>query len=151
MPSYDFRCKKCGTRFTLSYKTIKDYEDATQTCTNCGSESLSRLIERVTIARPGRDYTRMSSNEMLSVFESGDSRQVGEMFQQVGRGNLSPETAVPYHDATERLLRGEKMDAVERDLRANERATPSSSESASTESAPTPAPTPPPSTSSGSS
>lgn len=132
MPSYDFRCKACGTRFTLNYKTIRDYEDATQTCTTCGSADLSRLIQRVAIARPGRDYTRMSSNEMLSVFESGDSRQVGEMFQQVGGGQLSPETAVPYHDATERLLRGEKMDSVERDLRANERATPSASERAST-------------------
>jgi putative FmdB family regulatory protein len=122
MPSYAFRCKNCGTRFDLFYKTIKDYEDATPLCVQCGSESLSRLIQQVAISRPGRDYSRMSSNEMLSVFESGDSRQVGEMFQQVGGGGgLSPETALPYHDATERLLRGEKMDKVERDLRANER------------------------------
>lgn len=122
MPSYDFRCKTCGTRFTLTYKSIADYEAATLTCTNCGSTALARLIQRVAIQKPGRDYTKMSSNEMLSVFESGDSRQVGEMFQQVGQGNLSPEMAAPYQEATERLLSGEKMDKVERDLQANEKA-----------------------------
>lgn len=122
MPSYDFRCKTCNTRFTLTYKTVADYEAAALTCAHCGSAALSRLIQRVNVQKPGRDYTRMSANEMLSVFESGDSRQVGEMFAQVGQGGVSPEAALPYHQATEQLLKGEKLDKVERDLRANEQA-----------------------------
>ncbi len=116
MHEYDFRCTQCSTRFTLRYKTYQDYDDATRMCPACGSTALSRLIRKVAIQRPERDYTRMSSNEMLSVFESGDSRQVGEMFQQIG--GTSPELAVPYHEATERLLSGEKIEKVERDIRA---------------------------------
>lgn len=115
MPDYDYRCKDCGTRFTLFYKTYAAYDAATPRCPECESEELARLISRVAIQKPGRDYTSMSSNEMLSVLESGDSRSVGEMFQQFG--GSSPELGADYHDATQKLLKGQKMDKVEKDLR----------------------------------
>jgi putative FmdB family regulatory protein len=120
MPSYDYRCKNCETRFSLFYKTYHDYDSATRLCPNCASAELSRVIDRVAIQKPTRDFTKMSSGEMLSVFESGDSRQVGEMFQQVG--GTSPELGLPYHEATQKLLSGEKMEKVEQDLRTHENA-----------------------------
>lgn len=116
MPAYDYRCKGCEYQFTLTYKTYKDYDAAIRECPNCGSVELSRLIKRVAVQSPTRDFTRMSSNDMLSVMESGDSRQVGEMFKQVGGGNEG--LGSQYHEATERLLKGESMDKVERDLSA---------------------------------
>ncbi|NOG51026.1 MAG: hypothetical protein HND48_17475 [Chloroflexi bacterium] len=63
--------------------------------------SLSRLISGVSIPRSSRDFTKLSSNEMLNVFESGESKQVGQMFQQFGDqfGGASPDEALPYHDA----------------------------------------------------
>jgi putative FmdB family regulatory protein len=115
MHQYDFRCKHCRERFTLTYKTYGDYDAATPTCPNCGSPELSRLITGVRIQQPAHDYTRMDANQMLNVFESGDSRQVGEMFSQIG--GTSPELGVPYHEATQKLLQGQKMDKVERELR----------------------------------
>lgn len=118
MPSYDYRCKTCDTRFSLSYKTYQDFDAAQKSCPNCASTTLARIINRIAIQKPGRDYTRMTSGEMLSVFESGDSRSVGEMFQQIG--GTSPEMALPYHEATQQLLKGETLEKVERDLRAND-------------------------------
>lgn len=115
MPQYDYRCKNCGHRFALFYKTYADYDEATPHCPNCESDTLSRLITSVTLQTPTKDYTRMSSNEMLSVLESGDSRQVGEMFQQVGGSD--PALGKDYHDATQKLLKGESVEKVERDIR----------------------------------
>jgi putative FmdB family regulatory protein len=114
MHSYDFRCKSCRRRFTLTFKTYADYDAAQPACPHCGSSELSRLIGRVAIKAPSRDYGNMSSDDMLSVFESGDSRAVGEMFQQVGAE--SPDMGAEYHEATQRLLRGESLEKVERDL-----------------------------------
>ena len=116
MPAYDYRCKRCGREFTLTYKTYKDYDQAARACPNCGSADLARLIKRIAIQSPARDFTRMSSDDMLSVLESGDSRQVGEMFRQVGGD--APELGAEFHEATERLLKGESIDQVERDLGA---------------------------------
>jgi putative FmdB family regulatory protein len=114
MPSYDYRCKNCGNKFTLNYKTYEDYDAAERTCPKCGSAELTRLISRVAIQRPSRDFSSMSPDQMLSVLESGDSRQVGEMFQQVGGSD--PSLGAEYHEATQRLLQGESMESVERDL-----------------------------------
>lgn len=83
MPQYDYRCKHCQRRFTLFYKTYARYEAARPRCPSCESAQLSRLITQVAIAKPNRNYAKMSSQEMLSVLESGDPRQANEMFQQV--------------------------------------------------------------------
>lgn len=117
MPAYDYRCVNCGQQFDLFYKTYADYDAATPNCPHCGSTDLKRVIARIHVKQPSRDYTRMSSGEMLNVLESGDSRQVGEMFQQVGAGD--PALGKQYHDTTQRLLDGDSIDRVERDLRAD--------------------------------
>ncbi len=114
MPSYDFRCKQCGEEFTIFYKTYADYDEAQRTCPHCQSTALARVIRRVSVQSPSRDYSRMGAGEMLSVFESGDSKQVGKMFEQIGGTN--PALAQPYHEVTKRLLGGENLDTVERSL-----------------------------------
>ena len=114
MPQYDFRCKHCQHQFVLFYKTYAKYDAATPICPNCGQTDLSRLIISVAINKPGRDFSKMSSNEMLSVLESGDSRQVGEMFQQVGGGD--PTLGAQYHETTKKLLDGNSLGSVEKDL-----------------------------------
>jgi putative FmdB family regulatory protein len=84
MPAYDFRCKSCGDEFTTFYKSYAAYDAATPTCPNCLSHDLTRVIRRVSLQQPTRDYASMTSKEMLSVLESGDHKQVADMYNQVG-------------------------------------------------------------------
>ncbi len=114
MPAYDFRCNNCEQEFTLSYKSVASYAKATPHCNNCQSEDLERIIRKVNVAAVSRDYTRLDSSEMLNVFESGDSKQVGKMFDQIGGTN--PALGLEYHEATKRLMKGESMDNVEKSL-----------------------------------
>ena len=95
MPQYDYRCKRCHQRFAVFYKTYAMYDAAVPKCPNCEGTEVSRLIAHVAIAKPSRDYARMSSNEMLSVLETGDAHQVNAMFEQVGGGH--PAVAAPTH------------------------------------------------------
>jgi putative FmdB family regulatory protein len=122
MPSYDYKCLSCHHRFSLFYKTYSDYDSSHKTCPNCQSDDLTRVIHKVTVAASNRDFTRMSSGEMLNVLESGDSRQVGEMFQQIG--GADPRLGAEYHDATKKLLDGESKDSVEKTLKANQESKP---------------------------
>lgn len=114
MPTYDFRCTNCEEEFSLIYKSIKSYSEATPTCPNCQSTDLKRIIRAVNVQAPTRDFTRMDSKDMLSVFESGDSKQVGQMFDQIGGTN--PALGADYHEATKKLLKGESLDSVEKGL-----------------------------------
>lgn len=120
MPTYEYRCKNCGREVTLTYKTYKDYDAATPACTYCDSTDLTRLISRVAIGRPAptHDFANMSSQEMLSVMEGGDSREMGELFRQVGEtvpGGMDQQ----FNDVTERLLGGDKPEHVEADLQSS--------------------------------
>ena len=116
MPSYDYRCNNCGRTFALFFKSIKDYDPAAaQTCPHCQSADVARRIKRVAIPKQGRDLSQLSSGEMLNVFNSGDSKEVGKMFQQV-TDTTGIDAGSTYNEATERLIKGESMDSVERDL-----------------------------------
>jgi len=84
MPAYDFRCKSCGDEFTTFYKSYAAYDAATPTCPNCLSHELTRIIRRVSVQQPTRNYASMTSKEMLSVLESGNHQQVADMYNQVG-------------------------------------------------------------------
>jgi len=86
MPEYDFRCDACEHRFTLRFKTYASYDAAALRCPECEAVELTRLITQVAIPKSGRDYRKLSTREMLSVLESGEKRQVDEMFKQVGAG-----------------------------------------------------------------
>jgi putative FmdB family regulatory protein len=141
MPAYDYRCKNCDTAFSLFYKTYKAYDTAAKTCPQCASADLARVITKINVAAPSRDYKELSSKEMLSVLDSGDGRAVGQMFQQIG-GN-APELGAEYHYATQKLLAGQSMEKVERDLSARKQ---DGAEAAAPAATPTPAapPAPPP-------
>jgi putative FmdB family regulatory protein len=133
MPTYDFRCKQCKTEFAVFYKTLKAYEASITHCPSCDATDLARVINKINLEAPSRDYRKMSSAEMLSVFSSGDSKQVGQMFSQVAGSH--PAMATDYHEATQRLLKGESMDKVENHLRERD--------SEKTTSTPPPAPATP--------
>ncbi len=118
MPSYDYRCNSCGRKSTLFYKSYKDYDAATaahtSACPHCGSSELTRVINRVTIAKPGRNYGKMNSQEMLSVLEGGDSREVGDMFHEVGGDAAASDPG--FGEITDRLRKGDSPDHIDRDM-----------------------------------
>ncbi len=93
MPQYDFRCEACKLRFSVTYRSYADYDAASIACPECRSAELSRLITTVSVRRTGRDYGKLSSGEMLFVLESGDERQVNEMFKQIG--GAAPAASTP--------------------------------------------------------
>ncbi len=116
MPVYDYHCNHCGRNVSLFYKTYKEYDAANKLCPNCGSAELTRLISRVAIGKPTQNFAAMSSGEMLNVLDGGNSREVGQMMSALGQDQVG--LGEVYHDATERLMKGESPDSIERDLGA---------------------------------
>ena len=89
MPVYDYRCNQCGRQVSLFYKTYKDYDEAAPTCPQCGSADLTRIIGGVSVQTGARSYQGMSSGEMLSVLEGGNTGEVRELFRQSGADERS--------------------------------------------------------------
>lgn len=115
MPTYDYRCNQCGRGFSLYYKSYKDYDAAQPVCTHCQSADVARRISRVAIPKQGRDLSGLSANEMKNVLDGGDSREIGQMFQQVA-ATTGTDPGETYREAADRLTKGESIQSVERDL-----------------------------------
>jgi putative FmdB family regulatory protein len=119
MPAYEYRCNSCKRKVSLFYKSYKDYDVASETghvCPNCGSTDLTRVIGRVAVQRPSRDFTKMSSDDMLSVLEGGDSREVGRMMHQLGQDEAVEDPMM--QEVAGRLMKGDDPEHIERDLEA---------------------------------
>jgi putative FmdB family regulatory protein len=119
MPAYDYRCNACKRKVSLFYKSYKDYDAANENghvCPNCGSTELTRVIGRVAVQRPSRDYSKLDSNEMLSVLEGGDSREVGRMMHQLGQDEAVNDPTM--QEVAGRLMKGDDPERIERDLEA---------------------------------
>jgi putative FmdB family regulatory protein len=100
MPAYAFRCKPCNHEFEIFFRHYSAYDNATITCPECGSEELARVINRVNVAgAKAHNYADMSSQEMLSVLESGNRRDVDDMFNQV-RGTSDAQQHQPRNPSS---------------------------------------------------
>ena len=122
MHSYDYRCDNCQHRFSLHYKSYADYDVARPVCPQCDSENLSRIISKVAFnlnANKPRDYRELSGEELNSVIHSPNPQQTGEVFQQMMQHekDITPEFA----EVTDRLLHGEKMSSIEKDVHVSEK------------------------------
>jgi hypothetical protein len=56
----------------------------------------------------------MGSDEMLSVLEGGDSREVGRMMHQLGQDEAISDPA--FGEITKRLMKGDDPERIEADL-----------------------------------
>jgi putative FmdB family regulatory protein len=87
MPTYEYRCLKCGRRFEI-FLTYEEYGKQTVVCSHCQSENVQRRIGRIRVARSeesrlGRMMRQMSSelgedmgpefDEVINRLESGQS------------------------------------------------------------------------------
>ena len=116
MPSYDFRCKHCRHKFTVTYATYDEVDEDTPHCPKCESTDLSRLITRVGIAmgedarleRTAERFERMGLDEE-------DPRSIGrfmrEMSAEAGE-DLGPE----FDEVVGRLESGESPNSIEADI-----------------------------------
>jgi putative FmdB family regulatory protein len=83
MPIYEYRCKKCGKRF--SELTLRASEEVKPTCTRCGSHAADRLMSR--FAMPRSEDARLDSMADPSNFsglDENDPKSVARWMRKMG-------------------------------------------------------------------
>ena len=84
MPIYEYRCRKCGKRFSVL--TLRVGEKEKPTCTKCGSRSADRLLSR--FAMPKSDEARMealSDPSSLSGLDENDPKSMARWMRKMGQ------------------------------------------------------------------
>jgi putative FmdB family regulatory protein len=116
MPSYDFRCKQCRRKFTLTYATYAEADEDIPHCPKCDSTDLSRLITRVGIAMGEEAHLERTADRFEQVgFDEEDPRAIGRFMREMSTEadeDLGPE----FHEIVDRLESGEDPDSIEKTL-----------------------------------
>lgn len=116
MPRYDFRCKECHKRFTLTYPSIAAFEQAQPACPHCSSANLSRVIRRVNILTSEEArLERLADPDRLAGWDEDDPRAMGRLMREMDN-EMGEEADPEMHEVIERLEAGESPEAIEESL-----------------------------------
>ena len=84
MPIYEYRCRKCGKRFSVL--TLRASERVSPECARCGSRDADRLLSR--FAMPKSEEARLESLSdpgRLGDLDESDPKSVGRWMRRMGR------------------------------------------------------------------
>jgi putative FmdB family regulatory protein len=84
MPIYEYRCRKCGKRFSVL--TLRVSETPTPQCDKCGSRAADRLMSR--FAMPKSEEARMESMadpSNLGGLDENDPKSVARWMRKMGK------------------------------------------------------------------
>ena len=84
MPIYEYRCRKCGKRFSVL--TLRVSETPAPQCDKCGSRTADRLMSR--FAMPKSEEARMESladPSNLGGLDENDPKSVARWMRKMGK------------------------------------------------------------------
>ncbi len=84
MPIYEYRCRKCGKRFSVL--TLRVSETPSPQCDKCGSRAADRLMSR--FAMPKSEEARMESMadpSNLGGLDENDPKSVARWMRKMGK------------------------------------------------------------------
>ncbi len=84
MPIYEYRCRKCGKRFSVL--TLRVSEKPSPQCDRCGGHAADRLMSR--FAMPKSEEARMESladPSALSGLDESDPKSVARWMRKMGK------------------------------------------------------------------
>ena len=84
MPIYEYRCKKCGKRFSVL--TLRVSEKAVPVCDKCGSKSADRLLSRFAMPKSEEArLDRLSDPSSMSGLDENDPKSVAKFMKKMGQ------------------------------------------------------------------
>jgi putative FmdB family regulatory protein len=114
VPSYDYRCLKCKTRFTV-FMSYSEYEKKPVACPHCNSNEVQRRIGRIRVLRS--EDSRMDQLADLDNLDGieEDPRSLGKMMRQM-KGEVGDELGPEFDEVVDRLEKGQSPEDIEREL-----------------------------------
>lgn len=115
MPVYNFRCLDCRRSVQLTY-SFSEYEQATPTCSHCGSQNLRRRIGRVAVAKS--EEARMDSlmdESTLASLDEEDPKALGQFMRKMSQ-EMGEDLGEEFGEVVDRLEKGQSPEEIESEM-----------------------------------
>jgi putative FmdB family regulatory protein len=115
MPTYDYRCEACGKRASI-VQSYEAYGSEPVACPHCGSDSLTRLINRIRFARSEESrLDSLADPGAWGNFDENDPRSMAKMMRKMGQ-EMGEELPGEFNEVVDRLEAGESPDSIEESM-----------------------------------
>ncbi|MGC9522291.1 MAG: FmdB family zinc ribbon protein [Anaerolineae bacterium] len=119
MPIYEYRCKECGRRFSVFWRSFSEVQEEKLKCKRCGSTDVHRLVSRVRLVRSEDSRLEdLADPSAWGDFDENDPKSMGKfmrkMMNEIGdeAGDLGPE----FEEVIDRLEAGQDPEEIEKDM-----------------------------------
>ena len=114
MPTYEYRCTTCKTRFDL-FLTYTEYDQKKTTCPQCGGDKVQRRISRIRFAQSeDRRLEDMVDPSQLEGIED-DPKALGRLMRKMG-DELGEDAGPEFEEVVSRLEKGQHPDEIEKEI-----------------------------------
>jgi putative FmdB family regulatory protein len=115
MPIYDYRCQDCKNRVSIQ-QSYADYGVKPVTCPVCGSKALTRLINRVRIAKSeDRRLDDMADPSFFGDVDENDPKSLARAMKKMG-SEMGEDLPPEFNEITDRLEAGEDPESIEQSM-----------------------------------
>ncbi len=119
MPIYEYRCKQCGRRQSIFWRSLSAVDESSARCERCGSSKLTRLMSKVRVVRAGSKEPAGPSDDAMmdamSNLDENDPRALGSFMRKMAAESgedMGPE----FDEVIGRLEKGEDPERIEKDM-----------------------------------
>lgn len=111
MPIYDYRCRGCGRRFAVFFRSFSEVAsgaggDPAVRCQHCGSEQVGRMAPRVAqLTTEDARLDRLSDPSSLGEVDEKDPGSVARWAKKLGR-EMGEDLGDEFDDAMDELAAG---------------------------------------------
>jgi len=114
MPTYTYRCDECQKYFEV-FLTYADYGQRTVACPHCGSEDISRRIEKVRLAKSEDSRIEdLADPSQLEGIED-DPKAMGRLMRRMG-DEMGEEIGPEFDEVVSRLEKGQDPEQISREM-----------------------------------
>ena len=82
MPIYEFRCKACGAKVSLFFRSMRS--EVGGVCDRCGSSDLQRLMSSFRVLRAPFNPTSLNKADLLDGVDYSNPASMASMFRRMG-------------------------------------------------------------------
>jgi len=114
MPTYTYRCDDCHRIFEI-FLIYADYGVKAVTCPQCGSENVSRRIDKVRFAKSEDSRLEdMTDPSQLEGIED-DPKALGRLMRRMG-DEMGEDIGPEFDEVVSRLEKGKDPEQISRDM-----------------------------------
>lgn len=121
MPIYEYRCRQCGRKQSIFWRSLSAVNEANAQCQRCGSHELTRLMSKVRVVRGGNSESAGAGanddamlNEMSNLDEN-DPRALGHFMRKMA-AESGEDMGAEFEEVVGRLEKGEDPERIEKDM-----------------------------------